>query len=147
MKKTACSLLPLALALALAGAVWPASATPALAASRPAPTAIDADGDGTISRSEFDAAVRRRFDQIDGNGDQRITRSELRGFAMKQITVDNAEDPIFDRRRGRPDLRFDRDGSIDFAAFSREMGRSFFEPLDRDRDRVLSSVELRAAAR
>jgi len=38
----------------------------------------DADGDGRISRAEFDAAREARFAALDADGDGRVTREEMR---------------------------------------------------------------------
>lgn len=38
----------------------------------------DANKDGSVSRAEFDAAVKAHFDKVDGNHDGKITREERR---------------------------------------------------------------------
>lgn len=41
---------------------------------------MDADGDGTISLAEFQAAHERIFKGMDGNKDGRLTQEEMQAF-------------------------------------------------------------------
>lgn len=106
---------------------------------------LDADRDGFVARAEFVRALRERFDRIDGDRNGRIARSEMRSFGMRQMTSAN-KDPVFSRDRKRPEIPFDGNGEVDFAAFSQAMLRQRFDPSDRDRDGRLSAAEIGTSA-
>ena len=54
----------------------------------------DANGDGAISRAEFDAVHVKRFKEMDANGDGKITRDEMNA-ARKKI-MEKAKNSRFD---------------------------------------------------
>jgi Ca2+-binding EF-hand superfamily protein len=107
--------------------------------------AFDADNDGSVSHLEFVAEMKTRFDTIDKNRNGKVTQSELRSYGMKQM-MSASKDPVFSRGQGRPDVPFDKKGEVDFAAFSQAMTRFRFDPVDADRDRILSAQEIKAKA-
>ncbi len=125
--------------------VFAAGVATAAAAAEPAPSlmSFDTDKNNAVSRLEFVSALRTRFGKIDKNTNGKVTQSELRGFAMKQM-MGSSKDPIFSREQGRPDVPFDRKGEVDFTGFSQALNRFRFDPVDTDRDGILSAAEIRA---
>lgn len=120
----------------LSGASIAADAAPGL-------FALDADRNGSVSHDEFVSAMKARFGKIDRSGNGKVTPSELRGYGMQQM-MSASRDPVFARDRGRPEVPFDKNGEVDFPAFSLAMTRLRFDPVDTDRDRILSSEEIKA---
>ncbi len=105
---------------------------------------FDADKNGSVSHAEFLSEMKARFEKIDKNANGKVTQSELRSYGMKQM-MSASKDPVFSREQGRPNVPFDKKGEVDFAAFSQAMTQFRFDPLDTNRDRVLSSQEIKAS--
>jgi Ca2+-binding EF-hand superfamily protein len=106
---------------------------------------FDTDRNDSVSHAEFVSALKQRFDNMDKNANGKVTSSELRGFAMKQM-MGSTRDPIFSRQQSRPDLPFGKNGEIDFIGFSQAITRFRFDPVDTDRNRILSAAEISANA-
>lgn len=99
---------------------------------------MDIDKDGQVGRKEFLASIRPVFDRIDTNRSDAISMSESRSFAISQLVSGNL-DAIM---RGRsPSLEFNADGLIHFPAVADALLRTRFDPVDTNRDRVLTRAE------
>jgi hypothetical protein len=98
---------------------------------------FDEDGDGRISRSEFEAAGAQRFAEADTNKDGSLTMEEFRasrtaqGARVQQMFVY---------------LDADGNGVIDAEEFEIHAGTRF-ETLDKNGDGYLSQEELAAISR
>ena len=100
----------------------------------------DVDGDGRLSRVEFDAARESRFAQADADHDGRLTLTELRA-----LRPEGASQP-----RRRPSMEqiqklraIDRNGdrAVDAAEF-RAIGAERFASIDRNRDGAVAQDEI-----
>jgi hypothetical protein len=131
--------------LSSATGIFAACVATAAAAVNPAPSlmSLDIDNNSAVSHAEFVSALKMRFDKMDKNANGKVTRSELFGFGMKLMSG-SSKDPIFSREQGRPDVPFDKNGEVDFKAFSDALTRFRFDPVDTNRDRVLSAAEINA---
>lgn len=100
--------------------------------------AADADGDGVVTRAEFDAHRAARFAEVDANGDGALSREEARAAAIARA-VERAE-RNFDARFERLDA--DGDGMIGAdAAMSGREGR-LFAALDANDDGAVTAEEI-----
>jgi len=89
---------------------------------------MDADGDGRVTRAEFDAASAARFDRMDTNRDGRVDATELAALPG-----------------GGRGMRADTDGNGVLTRAEHEaMARQRFERIDVNRDGVLDAAELQA---
>lgn len=129
----------------IAAGVLAACVATAAAAADPTPglMSLDTDKNNAVSHAEFVSALKQRFDKMDKNTNGKVTQSELLSFGMKQMRG-SSKDPIFSRAQGRPDVPFDKNGEVDFKAFSEALTRFRFDPVDSNRDRVLSAAEINA---
>lgn len=130
---------------------------------------IDTDGDGSISRAEFDAAVKpsagsdrahHEFDRTDDNNDDQLSRSEFRedwGRFRRDLRSEVLYPPSARRNlplSHRQELTFeaidlDRDGWLDEDEYraslnARAAGRASatFRAMDDNRDGLLSRAEV-----
>lgn len=111
---------------------------------------LDTDGDGEISRSEFDTAVadhRRRLERVDqalftvrdGNEDGRLSGTELSGFEFTDLNGDKRvplEEFLSGLRQQRADLK-----KLNVDELREEAARRF-KALDQNEDGRLSGKEL-----
>jgi Ca2+-binding EF-hand superfamily protein len=98
---------------------------------------FDGNSDGTVTREEMEAALKRQFDAVDTNHDGRID--------VREMQVEN------DRRfrafgtGASPLIDWNQDGQIQFDEFA-TTARSMFAELDKDHDGKLDMTELRLPA-
>lgn len=157
------------LALVLATGAVSAQDAGAAPAKRPAPLMqLDTDGDGRITRAEFDAPRIERLKAMDPDQDGFVTLDEMKADAVARAT--KRAEAMAERRFKRLDT--DGDGKISAAeammagpegrpgpkGMKRQGGRmgphgghgghdssGIFDRLDADKDGVLSAEELEAA--
>jgi len=102
---------------------------------------LDADGDGIVTRSEYDAASAERFARLDADGDGALTREELRGGferGRREFREERAE------RMAAIDT--DGDGAWSLAelqAARPELTQEQFNALDRNGDGLITADERR----
>jgi Ca2+-binding EF-hand superfamily protein len=95
---------------------------------------FDGNSDGTVTRDEMEAALRRQFAACDTNGDGRIDMREMQAENDRRFRVNGAgASPLID---------WNQNGQIEFDEFA-TTARSLFAELDRDMDGKLTSDELR----
>jgi Ca2+-binding EF-hand superfamily protein len=108
--------------------------------------AMDKDGDGKISRSEF-PGPRARFDQLDKDSDGYLTREELAGAIQAKNKAKSAAN-----KKGEGNLaealleRFraiDKNGDGRLSRDEFPGGPMLFDRLDSDKDGFLNRAELR----
>ena len=95
--------------------------------------ALDADGDGEVSRAEFDSHRADRFAKADTNGDGLLSRDEV--VARGQDRAERFADRMFQR------LDENRDGAISLAEMSEGRGNRFFDRADSDGNGAVSKPE------
>jgi Ca2+-binding EF-hand superfamily protein len=100
---------------------------------------MDKNGDGVISKQEFDAFHSAHFKEMDANHDGKITREEM----------DAAHKKMMEKCDVRPDARFDEvdinhDGllSKDEAEIGMPMVFKHFDEIDSNKDGKISKDEL-----
>ena len=95
---------------------------------------FDGNSDGTVTREEMEAALKRQFDACDLNHDGRID--------MREMQIEN------DRRfrafgtGASPLIDWNQNGQIEFDEFA-TTARSMFAELDKNHDGKLDMTELR----
>ena len=95
---------------------------------------FDGNSDGTVTRDEMEAALRRQFAACDTNHDGHIDIKEMQAENDRRFRVNGAgASPLID---------WNQNGQIDFDEFA-TTARSLFSELDRDRDGKLAPDELR----
>jgi hypothetical protein len=95
---------------------------------------FDGNSDGTVTRDEMEAALRRQFAACDTNGDGRIDIREMQAENDRRFRVSAAgASPLID---------WNQNGQIDFDEFA-TTARSLLSELDRDQDGKLAPDELR----
>jgi len=100
---------------------------------------LDSDGDGVVTRSEYDAASAERFGRLDVNGDGVLTREELRGgFARGRHE--------FGERRAERMAAVDTDGDgawslAEMQAVRPELTQEQFNALDANGDGLVTADE------
>jgi Ca2+-binding EF-hand superfamily protein len=101
---------------------------------------LDSDGDGTVSRSEFDAGGASRFTESDTDGDGQLSAEELE--AAHERMREQMRSERAGRHQDRVLARFDAD---DNGLVSREefdaARAGLFEQLDADGDGVVRQDE------
>ena len=97
---------------------------------------FDGNSDGTVTRDEMEAALRRQFDTCDTNHDGRLDLGEMQAENDRRYrAAGTAASPLID---------WNQNGQIDFDEFA-TTARSMFAELDKDKDGKLSPDELRLA--
>jgi Ca2+-binding EF-hand superfamily protein len=100
---------------------------------------MDTNGDGVISRAEFDAFYNRRFKQLDANGDGMITADEMR--AAHDRMMENDEGRLEEHFR---DADADHDGALSRdEAVNMPMLSRHFDDVDANKDGKVTLDELR----
>lgn len=95
---------------------------------------FDSDGDGVVTRAEYDAGVERTFRHGDADKDGAMSLIELGNWAEHWLGNRGAIP-------GQYDLDRDGDDRVSLPEYQTEFGRRFLE-LDRNRDGVLARSEL-----
>jgi Ca2+-binding EF-hand superfamily protein len=112
---------------------------------------FDADRDGAISLAELRDGSARLFRAIDADGDGRVTRDEMRAHHEKMMAAHPGAHigPPPGAPHGPPPfeaLDADHDGAVTLAEFQQHLERHF-AMLDANHDGVLGHDELEAAHR
>jgi hypothetical protein len=107
----------------------------------------DANGDGFVDRSEWNAGQEARFRQLDTDGDGKLTQDEL--FSRPPAPAGSV--PPTDRQAQRQTAYFqrldaDKDGFVSKAEFMVQAGRNFAR-CDLNKDGRTNTAECRQALR
>ena len=97
----------------------------------------DADGDGAISKAEFDAFHAIRFKEMDANGDGRITPDEMKSAHMQML--EKGKDKRFDEADANHDGALSREETEKMPMMSRR-----FEEIDANHDGKVTREEMDA---
>jgi hypothetical protein len=118
-------------------------------------TVMDADDDGTVTRTEFDRFHTLGFAAMDSDGDGQVTRQEfIDGRQPRFAAADDdnrrwGSGPRAERRAARQGLRFDAwDGNSDGVVTADEFKAASvtrFESLDLDGNNAVEKQEIAAA--
>lgn len=101
---------------------------------------LDSDGDGAVSRSEFDAGGKSRFAESDTDGDGQLSAEELE--AAHERMREQMRSERAGRHQNRALARFDADGNGLVSREEFDAARAgLFEQLDADGDGVLRPDE------
>lgn len=107
---------------------------------------LDADGNGEISKEEFDARYSAWIKAVDTNGDGMLQKEELEAHVMEQVQamVEKKSEAMFNR------LDSDGDGAVSDAELQEKMGKSrnedrMFDRLDSDDSGTVSAEEFESA--
>lgn len=121
------------LLIPLVGAVW-------------AQPQMDADGDGLVSRDEYQQQADERFARLDADSDGYLSPGELRrtGERHRFAPPHDRRRPLFDRADADGDGRL---SVAEFEAFLPDGGGERFGNADRDADGYLTPEELRHSIR
>ena len=108
---------------------------------------LDADGDGQISKEEFDARYSAWVKAVDANGDGVLQKEELEAHVMEQVQamIESKSEAMFNR------LDSDGDGAVSDAELQERMGNSrrddrMFSWLDTDGSGSVSTEEFESAS-
>lgn len=108
---------------------------------------LDADGDGTVTKAEFDAFSQARFAELDGDADGALTQEEIlahrgegRRGGMRGAPTEEQRAEMAARMIERRDTNGDGQLSADEIAAPVDM----FAALDADEDGLLSREEFEA---
>lgn len=94
----------------------------------------DENSDGTVTRDELEAGLRRQYAAADLNHDGKIDIREMQAENDRRFRAfGTAASPLID---------WNQDGIIDFDEFA-STARSVFEEMDKNHDRKLDPAELR----
>lgn len=107
---------------------------------------LDADGNGEISKEEFDARHSAWIKAVDANGDGMLQKEELEAHVMDQVQamVEKKSELMFNR------LDSDGDGAVSDVELQEKMGKSrnddrMFNRLDSDDSGSVSAEEFESA--
>jgi len=97
----------------------------------------DTDGDGAISKAEFDAVHARRFKEMDTNNDGKITRDEMK--AMREKMMEKGKDARFDEADANHDGALTREEAEKMPMLSKN-----FDKVDANHDGKVTREEMDA---
>ena len=101
---------------------------------------MDGNGDGEVTRAEFDAAHARRFKEMDANSDGKITRDEMGAAGRKAI--EKTKKRRFDEADANHDGALSREEAGKMPMLSRN-----FEKVDANSDGKVTPEEMEAEAK
>lgn len=127
----------LSIAIALGSAVSGVAEQTGPEGKRASFAALDADGDGRVTRAELAAHMKTRFDRQDTDGDGVLSRDELEAQAQKQAQKNAAA--RLERRIARMDTN--GDGAIGFEEMRAVRGTRLFDRADTDKDGAIDEAE------
>jgi hypothetical protein len=94
--------------------------------------------DGSLTRAQMEAGLRRDFDKVDANHNGCLDESEIR--------VINEERWKLDASTASPLIDFKQNGCVDFDEYA-ATARSLFEQLDRDGTGKLTAQQLKPGSK
>ncbi|MDH4235271.1 MAG: EF-hand domain-containing protein [Gallionella sp.] len=97
----------------------------------------DTDGDGAISRAEFDTVHTKRFKEMDTNNDGKITRDEMK--AMRDKMMEKGKGARFDEADANHDGALTREEAEKMPMLSRN-----FDKVDANHDGKVTREEMDA---
>ena len=100
---------------------------------------MDKDGDGAVSRKEFDAFHAEHFKEMDTNKDGKITQDEM--DAMHKKMMEGARGR-FEKRFDESDINHDGALSKDEAEIGMPMLFAHFDEIDTNKDGRISREEM-----
>lgn len=115
-------------------------AAPALAAGQPG-AKLDANGDGKVTQSEFQAGRSAQMLALDSNRDGKLSRAEF--AALREEKAEAKRQRRGDRMWSRLDT--DKDGALSRSEMDGLLSKRF-KRMDTDKDGVMSAAELKASA-
>lgn len=101
---------------------------------------MDKNGDGAISKKEFDAFHSERFKELDTNKDGKISADEMQ--AQHNEMMEKGRD-IFEKRFDESDINHDGALSKDEAEIGMPMLFSHFDETDANKDGKVSKDEIK----
>jgi Ca2+-binding EF-hand superfamily protein len=100
---------------------------------------MDKNGDGAISKKEFDAFHNAHFKEMDANHDGKITQDEMDAMHQKMMEQGKAR---FEQRFDESDINHDGVLSKDEAEIGMPMLFAHFDEIDANKDGKISKEEL-----
>ncbi len=103
---------------------------------------MDKNGDGVVSKKEFDAFHNEHFKEMDTNKDGKITREEMNAVHKKMM---DKCDVSFDTRFDDSDINHDGALSKDEAGIGMPMLFKHFDEIDANKDGKITKEEIAAS--
>lgn len=94
---------------------------------------MDTNGDGVVSREEFDAKHDEMFSKMDANGDGNVTKEEMKA-AHKARMEEHKKKRAEHMKKHFGEMDKDKDGSLVFDEMKDHKGQAYFDKLDADSD-------------
>jgi Ca2+-binding EF-hand superfamily protein len=99
---------------------------------------MDTNGDGMVSKTEFDAAHNRHFKEMDTNGDGQLSRDEMKAGHKKMM--EKAKDKHFEEADANHDGVLTREEAKNMPMLSKH-----FDEVDANKDGKVTREEMAAA--